>query len=71
MLWVKRPEKKCGERFSLGRMCEKCSDAGRGSIDAGIVQGVPQGCTLSPALFSRYISSNGLLVAVAVEVARQ
>ena len=45
-------------------MCEKCCDAGRGNIQMrfDILQGVAQGCTLSPNLFKVYV--NDMIVAV-------
>ena len=51
-------------------MCKKCCDAGRGNIElqyVDILQGVAQGCTLSPTLFVVYIHD----VIVAVEAAKQ
>ena len=39
-------------------MCEKCCDAGRGNIEVlyvDILQGIAQGCTLSPNVFKKYI----------------
>ena len=50
-------------------MCEKYCDAGRGNIQKYVVflQGVAQGCALSPSLFKVYIND----MIVAVEAANQ
>ena len=47
-------------------MCEKCCYAGRGNINyVDILQGVAQGCTVSPNLFK--VHTNGLIVAARQE----
>ena len=59
--WDQRKNVENDETYD--RMCEKCCDAGQGiSKYFDILQGVAQGCTLSPNIFKVYI--NDMIVAV-------
>ena len=59
--WDQRKDVENDEKYD--GMCGKCCDIGRGNLQyVDVLQGVAQGCILSPNLFNVYIS--GMIVAV-------